>query len=423
MASRVAVIGLGRVGLPFALYLASRGHTVQGIDSNAEVVGALREGRMPFHEDGGQEALSAALGRNFFPGMDLAALRQVETVVMTLGTPVDEFNNPVFLPIENLLRAMLPHIQPGTLLVLRSTVAPGATEHLGRLIERTTAFAIGRDLFLASCPERIAEGKSFAELPEVPQIVGGVEPESSARAAAFFRLVTPTIHTVDARSAELSKLFCNMYRYIDFAVANEFMMIAAQHQRDIYPILDAVNTGYKRGGIKAPGLTGGPCLYKDGFFLTGKIPYNELIASAWKINETVPAYMVDQARALKPIDGAKAAVLGLAFKKNIDDTRNSLAYKLRKILLTEGAEVHLHDPLIPSEPLDDVLRDADFVFFAMNHDEYAALTPAVLRTRARPDAVVCDIWNLLGTGKVVFPLEAPPANERAERRTAQRKRS
>ena len=88
-----------------------------------------------------------------------------------------------------------------------------------------------------------------------------------------------------------------MYRYIDFAVANEFMMIAAQHGREIYPILDAVNRGYKRGGLKSPGLTGGPCLYKDGFFLTGKIPYNELIASAWKIHETTPAYLVEQVRA------------------------------------------------------------------------------------------------------------------------------
>jgi len=423
MAAKVAVVGLGRVGLPFALFLAHRGATVQGIDSNATVVEALRAGRMPFREDGGQEALSAHLGKRFFPGTELAALREVETIIITLGTPVDDFNNPVFLPIENLLRAALPHMRAGQLLVLRSTVAPGATEHLGRLIERSTAFRIGRDLFLAFCPERIAEGKSFSELPEVPQIVGGVEPSSSERAAAFFRLVTPTILTVDARSAELSKLFCNMYRYIDFAVANEFMMIAAQHGRDIYPILDAVNTGYKRGGLKAPGLTGGPCLYKDGFFLTGKIPYNELIASAWKIHETVPAYLVDQVRAFKPIDGGKAAILGLAFKKNIDDTRNSLAYKLRKILLTEGAEVHLHDPLIPSEPLDEALRDADFVFFAMNHDAYAELTPEALRERTRPDAVVCDIWNLLGTGKVVFSLAPPPRAERAEARAAQRKRS
>jgi hypothetical protein len=173
----------------------------------------------------------------------------------------------------------------------------------------------------------------------------------TARAAEFFRLITPTVMELDSRSAELAKLFCNMYRYIDFAVSNEFMMIAAQHGREVYPIIDAVNRGYKRGGIKSPGLAGGPCLYKDGFFLINKIPYNELIASAWKIHETTPAYLVEQARTHKPIDGAKAAVLGLAFKRDIDDPRNSLAYKLRKILLAEGADVHLHDPLIASESL------------------------------------------------------------------------
>jgi UDP-N-acetyl-D-mannosaminuronic acid dehydrogenase len=404
MASQVAVIGLGRVGLPFALYLAQRGHTVQGIDSNADTVAALRAGRMPFREEGGQDALSATLGERFFPGSELRALREVDTIIITLGTPVDDFNNPVFLPIENLLRAALPHLRPGQLLVLRSTVAPGATEHLGRLIERTTSFKIGRDLFLATCPERIAEGKSFSELPEVPQIVGGVDPASSERAAEFFRLVTPTVLMLDSRSAELAKLFCNMYRYIDFAVSNEFMMIAAQHGREVYPIIDAVNHGYKRGGIKSPGLAGGPCLYKDGFFLINKIPYNELIASAWKIHETTPAYLIEQARAYKAIDGAKTAILGLTFKKNIDDTRNSLAFKLKKLLLAEGADVHLHDPFIPSETRDDALRDADFVFVAINHDAFQDLTPDTLRRQARPDAVVCDIWNLLGTGKIVFSL-------------------
>jgi UDP-N-acetyl-D-mannosaminuronic acid dehydrogenase len=404
VAATVAVIGIGRVGLPFALFLAERGCTVYGVDSNPDLLAALADGRMPFREEGGQEALTATVGKRFFSGDDLSVLRKVETIVITLGTPVDDFNNPIFLPIENLLRRALPHMKKGQLLVLRSTVAPGATEHLARLIERTTDFRIGRDLFLAFCPERIAEGKSFTELPEVPQIVGGVDSASSERAAAFFRVVTPTIHRVDSRSAELSKLFCNMYRYIDFAVSNEFMMIASQHGRDIYPILHAVNTGYKRGGIKLPGLTGGPCLYKDGFFLTGKIPYNELIASAWKIHETTPAYLVEQVRARKPIDGCRVAILGLTFKKDIDDTRNSLAYKLKKILLSEGADVRLHDPFIPSLPLEEALRDADAVFFAMNHDAFRAVTFDVLRKLARPDAVVCDIWNMLGTGRIVFGL-------------------
>jgi UDP-N-acetyl-D-mannosaminuronic acid dehydrogenase len=409
MPATVAVIGIGRVGLPFALFLAERGCTVHGIDTNTELLGALAEGRLPFREDGGQEALTATLGKRFFPGSDLAVLGKVDTIVLTLGTPVDDFNNPIFLPVETLLRRALPHMKAGQLLVLRSTVAPGATEHLGRLIERTTSFRIGRDLFLAFCPERIAEGKSFTELPEVPQIVGGADAASSERAAAFFRIVTPTIMTVDSRSAELAKLFCNMYRYIDFAIGNEFMMIAAQHGREIYPILQAVNTGYKRGGIKLPGLTGGPCLYKDGFFLTGKIPYNELIASAWKIHETTPAYLVEQVRALRAIDGSQVALLGLTFKKDIDDTRNSLAFKLKKILLSEGAEVRLHDPYVASQPLEEAVRGADVVFFAMNHDAFRAVTFSELRRLAKPEAIVCDIWNMLGTGKIVFSLNDPVA--------------
>lgn len=400
----VAVIGLGRVGLPLALHLAEVGCTVHGIDTAAERIEALAAGRMPFLEEGGQALLTKHLGSRFHVGADLAAVDGVDTIVITLGTPVDDHNNPVFEPIETLFRNLAPHLGTGPLIVLRSTVAPGTTEHMARLLEGLTGRRIGRELFLAFCPERIAQGRSLDELPEIPQIVGGVDPESTRRAAAFFRLVTGHVEEVDARSAELAKLFCNMYRYIDFAIANEFMMIAEQHDRDIYRIVEAINAGYKRGGLKTPGLTGGPCLYKDGFFLTDKIPYNELISGAWKINETVPAYLVDRARALKRIEGSKAAVLGLGFKKNIDDGRNSLAFKLRKILHAAGADVRVHDPFLPSEPLDDVLRDADLVFLAMNHDDYRTLTPDALRHMARPDALVCDVWNLLGTGKILFLL-------------------
>jgi UDP-N-acetyl-D-mannosaminuronic acid dehydrogenase len=403
-AERVAVVGLGRVGLPLALVLADRGCEVHGIDVDAARLEALGAGRMPFLEEGAQALLDAHRGTRFFASDDLAAIAGVRTIVITLGTPVDDHNNPVFLPIENLFRKIVPHLQAGQLLVLRSTVSPGTTEFLARLLERATSFRVGRDLFLAFCPERIAEGKSVEELPEVPQIVGGVDAASGREAARFFRHVTPEIRAVDARSAELAKLFCNMYRYVDFAVANEFMMIAEQHGRDIHPIVDAINRGYKRGGLKTPGLSGGPCLYKDGFLLTDKIPYNELISSAWKINETVPAYLVERAKRMKRIEGSKAAVLGLAFKKNIDDGRNSLAFKLRKILLAEGADVHVHDPFLPSEPRADVLRDADIVFFAMNHDAFRELTPDVLRCQTRPDALVCDVWNLLGTGRIHFLL-------------------
>jgi UDP-N-acetyl-D-mannosaminuronic acid dehydrogenase len=400
----VAIIGIGRVGLPFALYLAEAGCTVHGIDASAPLLSTVRAGRMPFLEEGAQALLDAHLGSRFHPGDDVGVVREVQTIVITLGTPVDEHNNPIYLPIENLLRQLMPHLRPGQLLVLRSTVSPGTTEHLGRLLERHTPLRVGRDFFLAFCPERIAEGQSLVELPVVPQIVGGVDPASTREACRFFRLVTPQLQETDARSAELAKLFCNMYRYIDFAVANEFMMIAQQHDRDIYRIVECINTGYKRGGLKSPGLSGGPCLYKDGFFLTNKIPFNELISSAWKINETVPAYLVDLARSRRRLDGSRAAVLGLAFKRNIDDGRNSLAYKLRKLLLAEGADVHVHDPFIASEPLEEALGGAEVVFVAMNHDAYRTLGLDGVRRLAHPDALVCDVWNLFGTGKIVFRL-------------------
>ena len=403
----VAVVGIGRVGLPLALFLAERGCTVRGIDANAAHLETIRAGRMPFREDGGQALLTKHLGGRFVPTDDLAAVRTANVVVITLGTPVDEHNNPIYLPIEQLVRALLPHLQTGQLLVLRSTVSPGTTEHLTRLIERSTSFHVGRDLLLAFCPERIAEGKSIDELPVVPQIVGGVDAASTRAAAEFFRIVTPVIHEVDARSAELAKLFCNMYRYIDFAVANEFMMIAEQHGRDIHPIVHAVNDRYPRAGLKSPGLAGGPCLYKDGFFLTGRVPFNDLISTAWKINETVPAYLIDRVRALRAIEGSRVAILGLAFKKNIDDPRNSLSFKLRKLLLAEGADVHLHDPFLPSEPLDEAARDADVIFFAMNHDAFRTEGLARVRAVARPDAVVCDVWNLFGTGRTLFRLDDP----------------
>ena len=404
VSEKVAVIGLGRVGLPLALYLAKRGCTVQGIETNETILGALESGRMPFLEEGAEELLSEQYGKRFFAGNDLAVLGEVDTIIVSLGTPVDQFNSPIVQPIENLVLSMLPHLKEGQLLILRSTVAPGTTENLGRLIERKTSFRLGRDLLLSFCPERIAEGKALRELPEVPQIVGGIDEASTKRAATFFGPLTKSVLETDARSAELAKLFCNMYRYINFAIANEFMMIAAQHDRDFYPILDAVNTGYKRGGLKGPGLTGGPCLYKDGFFLIEKIPFNELITGAWKINETVPAYLVEQVRAHKTIDGSKVAVLGLAFKKDIDDTRNSLAYKLKKLLLAGGADVHCHDPLVPSESLAEALLDADIVFLAMNHDEYRELGIAELRGYVRANTVICDIWNVLETNRIVFPI-------------------
>ncbi len=262
----VAVIGLGRVGLPLALYLASRGMTVYGVDRDESRVRSLNDSTMPFMEEGADEVLAGSLGASFHPGTKPDVVARCRVIILTLGTPVDEHMNPIFDQLAEAVIALIPFLRKGQIFVLRSTVSPGTTELLAHHLERITPFRIGEDLFLAFCPERIAEGRSLAELPEIPQIVGGFDSESTRLAAEFFRPVSSKVLCTRARAAELAKLFTNMYRYIDFAIANEFMVIAEGYGEDVHEIVDLVNRDYRRGGLKRPGFTSGPCLFKDGFF-------------------------------------------------------------------------------------------------------------------------------------------------------------
>lgn len=406
MTETISIIGIGRVGLPLALAFAEKGCKVYGVDVNQQHIATINRGVIPFIEEGAATLLEKHLGKSFIATTDLPkAVQESTVIILTLGTPVDEHLNPIFSQLEAALQNMLPHLKQEQLIILRSTVSPTTTEYIKRVLEKQTKYKVGTDIFLAFCPERIAEGKALEEIFNLPQIVGGLDPQSSEKAAALFKILTPDILTSDARSCELAKLYCNMYRYINFAIANEFMMIAQQHGCDIYEILKLVNTGYKRGGLKQPGFTGGPCLYKDGFFLVNKTPFAELITTAWKINESLPAYLIEQIKTMTSLQGAKVAILGLSFKKNIDDTRNSLSYKAKKICSAEGAQVFLHDPYVANVPLEDVLKDASVVMFAMNHDKYTTLTVDTLKKIVKKGCVICDIWNMLGTGKVLFSIE------------------
>lgn len=405
MKKTLAIVGTGRVGLPLALCFADHGFQVYGIDNNPQLLEQLRRGQMPFWEEGGEALLKKHLGQGFRPTADYAVVREVETIIVTLGTPVDEYLNPVYAELEALLKQIREHLRPAQLLVLRSTVAPTSTEYLRRYLETHTPLRVGKDFFLAYCPERIAEGTALQELKEIPQIVGALEAESRRRAAELFGVISPRVLETDATSAELAKLFCNMYRYIDFAIANEFWVIASQYGRNILEIIDLVNRDYKRGGLKRPGLTGGPCLYKDGFFLVNKIPFTDLVSVAWKINETVPYFLIEQMKKEKPLAGARVALLGLAFKKNIDDDRNSLSHKAVKLLEAEGCQVLVHDPYLRPGALETLLPQADFVLLATAHDHYRDLGRARFHALLKPGTVVCDVWDLFGQGQMIYTRE------------------
>lgn len=407
----IVVLGVGRVGLPLALVFADVGFDVIGIDVDPFRVALLEKNTMPFLEEGADELLQKHGGKRFkIYSNDFfeKAIDQSKYIVITLGTPIDESYSPNHKQIEELINKISLYLKVGHVIILRSTISPGSTQQIARILEEHTKHKVGKDIFLAYCPERIAEGKSVQELREIPQIIGTLieDKKSAGEATKIFSKLSHSILYSDPVSAELAKLYCNMYRYIDFAIGNEFMMIAEDYGSDIYKVLNLVNKDYKRSGLKSPGLTAGPCLVKDGFFLLDKSPYMELVTAAWRLNENIPGYMLKRIKAVHPnLNKKKVAILGLAFKKNIDDTRFSLVPKLQKYFLAEGANVYVSDPLIRSDDLESTLKDAEILIIGTNHDVYKNLNLRSLQKTVSKDCLVCDIWNLFKTGKIIFKIE------------------
>lgn len=404
----VSIVGIGRVGLPLALFLAEKGHKVYGLDVDSQKVKVIEKGIMPFKEDGAEELLKKHISKSFIPSTDFSYISKSKVVILTLGTPVDDNMNPSLVQIDRALETIKPYFKAGQLLILRSTVSPGTTNYVKSSINDNGKVKVGQDFYLAFCPERIAEGKSLKELYEIPQIIGGVDRKSTLKAAEFFQSLSIAVNKTDDVSAELAKLFTNMYRYINFAIANEFMILAGNYNRDIYKITDLVNNNYKRGGLSLPGLTGGPCLFKDGFFLISDVPFADLISTSWKINESIPLYLINKIKQRRKLEGKKAVILGLAFKAEIDDMRESLAFKVNKALERERANVFLHDPYIPEYQTDlkTILKDADFVFIATNHDIYKKLDIAEIKKLVSKNCVICDVWNVFKTNRIIFTINS-----------------
>ena len=391
-----------------ALFFASRGYRVFGVDRDKEKTELLKKGTMPFMEKGADSLLKKHVNKNFFPVLDYEAVKNSQIIILTLGTPVDSNMDPVYDQINEALEQMVPYFSKDQLLILRSTVSPKTTLYVKEFIEKKTKFKIGKNLFLAFCPERIAEGNSLEEIKEIPQIVGGVDRDSTARAMAFFQDLGIKSFPTDSVSAELAKLFTNMYRYISFAIANEFMVIAENFHRNIYEIINLVNRDYKRGGLVLPGLTAGPCLFKDGFFLINENPFLDLITASWKINEALPLFLINKLRERVKLQNKKVAILGLAFKPEIDDIRESLSFKFRKALLREHATVILHDPYVKfyrhQEIIPDLkkaLKGVDVVVIATRHKQYVKEKDKIIKWLGKKTYVV-DVWNIFGTNKLIF---------------------
>jgi UDP-N-acetyl-D-mannosaminuronic acid dehydrogenase len=372
----VAIVGgCGHVGLPLALAFAGRGHQVDLVDTSAERVALVNGGRMPFQEEGADALLAEAVAAGRVRATtDPAVLEDADAVIVTIGTPVDEYLDPSVGAFDRAMDGLIGRLRPGQLLVLRSTVFPGMTDRLAGRLERA-----GRaDVDLAYCPERIVQGQSLRELEQLPQLVAGATPRAAARAADLFRLVCPKVLLLRPVEAELAKLFCNAWRYINFAIANQFFVMARHFEADFGRIYHALRDDYPRmQSLARPGFAAGPCLLKDtmqlGAFNHGSFVLGQ---AAMMINEGLPYLLVQDIKRAYPLAEMTVGVLGMAFKPESDDPRSSLSYKLRKVLLLECRRVLCTDPYVPDPsltPLEEVLSQADLLVVATPHACYRDL--------------------------------------------------
>ena len=388
----VAVVGgCGHVGLPLAVAFASRGLKVVIQDINSDAVATVSSGELPFREDGALPLLQQALADDrLHVTTDVAVLGAAEVVVVVIGTPVDEHLNPDPRAVNKALQTGLPSFRDGQLIVLRSTVYPGVT----RGVEQMFADA-GLDVDVAFCPERIAEGKAMEELFTLPQIVSGRTDRARSRAAALFKNLTDSVVELEPEEAELAKLFTNSWRYIKFAAANQFYIMANDHGLDFDRIRQALALDYPRAAdMPGAGLAAGPCLFKDTMQLAAFTDNSfQLGHAAMLVNEGLPLYIVSQLERQHDLPSMRVGILGMAFKGESDDIRSSLSYKLRRILDFRAKDVLCTDPYVTVDPslvpLETVLSNADILILAAPHRVYRDL---------ETDLPVADVWNFLGRG-------------------------
>ena len=387
--------GGGHVGIPLVLAFAQAGFRVNVHDLDCAVLETLRAGRLPFIELGGEDLLAAALARGQLVFTSQPAdITPRAPVIITIGTPIDEFLNPVRKVVQDCIDALLPHLADGQLVVLRSTVFPGTTEWLDGYLRRR-----GRALLVAFCPERVVQGKGVAELKETPQIISGTTHEAAQAAAALFSPIAAELVMTSPREAEFAKLFNNAYRYIEFAIANQFYLIAKSAGLDYRRIAHAMKHNYPRArGIPSPGLAAGPCLFKDTMQLAA-FAQNQfsLGNAAMLVNEGLVLHVVDDLDRRYALSGMTVGLLGMAFKAEIDDTRSSLSYKFKKALAPLAAGVLTTDPFVTSDPelraLEEVIAQSDLLILCAPHAAYRALDFA-----GKP---VVDVWGALTNANVI----------------------
>jgi UDP-N-acetyl-D-mannosaminuronic acid dehydrogenase len=386
--------GAGHVGIALVLSLAESGLCVNVNDLNKQALDVLKAGRLPFIEYGAASLLTKALAGNKL--IFTSAPDEISTsgpVIVTIGTPIDEFFNPVRQVVQDCIDALLPYIEDGRLIVLRSTIFPGTTDWVHAYLNRC-----GRNIKVAFCPERVVQGYGIQELRDMPQIISGTTPEAVEEASALFGPLVKELVIVTPMEAEFAKLFSNAYRYIEFATTNQFYLIAKAAGLDYQNVLRAMKHNYPRAQhVPRPGYSAGPCLMKDTMQLAA-FAQNQfsLGNAAMMVNEGLVIHVVDELRRSRNLEASTVGLLGMAFKAEIDDTRASLSYKFKKMLVPLAKEVLTTDPFVTTDPsllpIDEVISRSDVLILCTPHLCYKKAD-----LKGKP---VVDVWGFFEKAKV-----------------------
>jgi len=409
---KIAVVGTGRVGLPLALAFVEAGVDVIGVEINPETREAINnERRMPFLEPGFEEVIKSG---KLQLQESLDNLEDIDYFVVTVGTPLLHHIETDLSAVTRVTTDIASRIKPGQTLIMRSTTAPNTTQYVKKLLEKTSGYKVGEDIYLACCPERILEGKAREELSVLPQIIGTQDQESADAAGALFEtLGVETLHC-DFITAELVKLFNNVSRYAYFAITNVLSMIAIDYGAEPYEILNLTNYKYPRPINAKPGFTAGTCLRKDFGMLSEAYWSADILVSSWRINETMPKFLVDAAkRRWGDLSQLRVAVLGYSFKRDADDVRDTLTDKVVRYLhrecpaslviqdhLVDESQVNLLQDVSFTGNLESAVENADLLVIATNHSLYTEKRDIILERVLGKKCRVVDLWDSLQTGTV-----------------------
>lgn len=384
--------GCGHVGLPLAVSLSASGAVVKSFDIDPSAVEMVNKGEPPFFEKDLKETLLTVLGKSFSATIDPNSINDADVVIMIVGTPLDVHLNPDPNVVVEAVGEILPHMNDGQLLILRSTVFPGVTRRIELLIKE-----LNKSIKVSFCPERIVEGAAMMELRLLPQIIGVRDEVTFQRSESVFNLLGVTPVKTTPEEAELAKLFTNTWRYIKFAAANQFWMMATEANVDYEKVRSAIRFEYPRANdLPSAGFAAGPCLFKDTMqlaaFTGNDFPLGN---AAMLVNEGQPNFVVDQLKAKYQLEKLNVGILGMAFKGESDDSRSSLAYKLKRILKFNAKNVLCTDPFVNDSnlsPIEKVLEESDLLIIGAPHKIYSTLEYKI---------PVVDIWNLLGRGSML----------------------